>query len=601
MLLSKPKKLTTDFNTWLEDRNNQPTISVSGISDNQQFTSGELPSVTGSAFDQAGRKLYTTGGITNVSLYDGDTLLQSTSDSSFSFSNIELEEGAHALSFVATDTDGNTTSTPVFNIWVGNKPPLVTLETVSTELDFSSDDTIELSATVNDPDGDVAQVEFFVAGESLGIDTTTPYNATWIPNSRGAYVLTARAIDNEGKAAYSSISVTVDATIETSSINGLEDAAIERENPNTTNNYSNVQIYGRADAPIVAIFKFDISDYLAAPDIRSATLRLFPQSLRDNGGVFTAYRAIGDDWNEETVTWSNGPSKGTYISNQAITTTGVYYGFDITEFINEKKNAGESIVTIWIEDSSLTSEEVAFHNKKTNPPQLQITTSDIEYISDTEAPAAPTNLISSSITQNSLTLSWTASTDNIGVVSYEVLRNSDSIGTTTTTSITDSGLIASTIYSYSVIARDAAGNTASSSVLQVSILGGLDSDSDGIPNTLDLDDDNDGVLDTADAYPLISIGSLTDTDSDGAPDSCDEACVALGMAADLDDDNDGVLDTADAYPLISIGSLTDTDSDGAPDSCDEACVALGMAADLDDDNDGVLDTADAYPLISIGS
>ena len=68
------------------------------------------------------------------------------------------------------------------------------------------------------------------------------------------------------------------------------------------------------------------------------------------------------------------------------------------------------------------------------------------------------------------------------------------------------------------------------------------------------------------------------------------------MAADLDDDNDGVLDTADAYPLISIGSLTDTDSDGAPDSCDEACVALGMAADLDDDNDGVLDTADVILL-----
>ena len=123
-----------------------------------------------------------------------------------------------------------------------------------------------------------------------------------------------------------------------------------------------------------------------------------------------------------------------------------------------------------------------------------------------------------------------------------------------------------------------------------------DFDGDGIPDITDTDDDNDGVLDTADAYPLIAIGGLTDTDNDGAPDACDEACISLGMTADTDDDNDGVSDTADAYPLIAIGALTDTDGDGAPDACDEACVLLGMAADTDDDNDGVLDTADAFPL-----
>ena len=88
---------------------------------------------------------------------------------------------------------------------------------------------------------------------------------------------------------------------------------------------------------------------------------------------------------------------------------------------------------------------------------------------------------------------------------------------------------------------------------------------------------------------MIAIGDLTDTDSDGAPDTCDDACVALGMAADTDDDNDGISDIADAYPLVAIGELTDTDSDGAPDTCDDACVALGMAADTDDDNDGISD------------
>ena len=112
----------------------------------------------------------------------------------------------------------------------------------------------------------------------------------------------------------------------------------------------------------------------------------------------------------------------------------------------------------------------------------------------------------------------------------------------------------------------------------------------------DPDDDNDGIADTADGYPLVSIGSFTDTDGDGRPNDCDSACVALGMAADTDDDNDGVADTVDGYPLISIGSLTDTDGDGRPNGCDSACVALGMTADPDDDNDGIFDESDLFPL-----
>ena len=72
-----------------------------------------------------------------------------------------------------------------------------------------------------------------------------------------------------------------------------------------------------------------------------------------------------------------------------------------------------------------------------------------------------------------------------------------------------------------------------------------DTDNDLVINSEDLDDDNDGLSDLVDAYPLSAIGELTDTDNDGAPNECDEACAELGMAADTDDDNDGVLDTDD--------------------------------------------------------
>lgn len=87
---------------------------------------------------------------------------------------------------------------------------------------------------------------------------------------------------------------------------------------------------------------------------------------------------------------------------------------------------------------------------------------------DTEAPSVPTGLSSSSITTTSFTLSWSASTDNVGVTGYEVFRGTTSIGTTTSTSISVSGLTAGTTYAMKVRARDAAGNwSAQSSALNV--------------------------------------------------------------------------------------------------------------------------------------
>jgi len=131
--------------------------------------------------------------------------------------------------------------------------------------------------------------------------------------------------------------------------------------------------------------------------------------------------------------------------------------------------------------------------------------------------------------------------------------------------------------------------------------GALDTDGDGLADTIDTDDDGDGVLDDDDGFKLIPLDGRTDTDRDGIPNNCDAACLATGMTADTDDDGDGVLDEKDAFPLISLAGRTDTDGDGFPNDCDTACLATGLIADLDDDNDGVLDAVDGFPLISLGS
>ncbi|MFC5823864.1 glycosyl hydrolase family 18 protein [Nonomuraea insulae] len=82
---------------------------------------------------------------------------------------------------------------------------------------------------------------------------------------------------------------------------------------------------------------------------------------------------------------------------------------------------------------------------------------------DTTAPSVPGNLRSTGVTNNSVALAWNASTDNVGVTGYEIYRGGTLITTVTGTTHTDTGLSASTVYSYTVRARDAAGNRSANS------------------------------------------------------------------------------------------------------------------------------------------
>jgi len=77
---------------------------------------------------------------------------------------------------------------------------------------------------------------------------------------------------------------------------------------------------------------------------------------------------------------------------------------------------------------------------------------------DTEAPTAATNLITQNPTSNTISLSWTAATDNIGIAGYDVYVNGVLKTTVAGTTATIPGLSPSTTYTFYVIAKDASGN-----------------------------------------------------------------------------------------------------------------------------------------------
>ena len=82
---------------------------------------------------------------------------------------------------------------------------------------------------------------------------------------------------------------------------------------------------------------------------------------------------------------------------------------------------------------------------------------------DTTAPTVPTKLNATAVSSSQINLSWTASTDAVGVAGYRIYRNGTLIASTSSTSYQNTGLASNTNYSYRVSAYDAADNASAQS------------------------------------------------------------------------------------------------------------------------------------------
>ena len=91
-------------------------------------------------------------------------------------------------------------------------------------------------------------------------------------------------------------------------------------------------------------------------------------------------------------------------------------------------------------------------------PTLNVTTID------DVAPSLPTGLAAPTVAVDRVTLTWTASIDNVAVTGYDILRNNVVIGSSPTPTFNDTTVAANQTYSYTVRARDAAGNQSPPSV-----------------------------------------------------------------------------------------------------------------------------------------
>jgi chitodextrinase len=144
---------------------------------------------------------------------------------------------------------------------------------------------------------------------------------------------------------------------------------------------------------------------------------------------------------------------------------------------------------------------------------------------DTQAPSVPSGLTAPNVGTTTVTLTWSASSDNVGVTGYDILRGGSVIGSSTSTSASFSNLTPGTTYAFSVRARDAAGNVSQSSgALSVTTTPATDvtppsapanlawaSDSGTVTITWTASTDDFGVTAYELFYGSFSLGAFSDT------------------------------------------------------------------------------------------
>ncbi len=93
-----------------------------------------------------------------------------------------------------------------------NTPPSISITSPAGGVTFTAPASVTITANATDSDGTVAQVEFFVDGASVGVDTSSPYSVMANNVSAGPHTLTATATDNAGaKTTSGAVNITVNA------------------------------------------------------------------------------------------------------------------------------------------------------------------------------------------------------------------------------------------------------------------------------------------------------------------------------------------------------------------------------------------------------
>ncbi|WP_271782501.1 Ig-like domain-containing protein [Aquimarina algiphila] len=205
-----PASNNSQWGPWVEvgpcdGSNIVPTVSISSPLSGATFTTGNSITISADALD-------TDGTITKVEfLVDGIVLSEDTSAPYIA--DWTATSGNHTLTARATDNDNAVTVSSdiviTVSIETGNQMPIVAIVSPANNSSFTTGENVGITADASDADGSVSKIVFYVDGNMINEDTSSPYTINWTA-TEGTHSLVAIATDNEGASSTSSeINITV--------------------------------------------------------------------------------------------------------------------------------------------------------------------------------------------------------------------------------------------------------------------------------------------------------------------------------------------------------------------------------------------------------
>lgn len=184
-----------------------------------------------------------------------------------------------------------------------------------------------------------------------------------------------------------------------------------------------------------------------------STAKIWVYVANGTGDGPAVYRT-SNSWSETGITWNHRPAKiGGARNDRDNISTGTWVSYDVTPWVTG--NGAYSFVL-----AGQSSDGLAMNSRQAGNrwPRLEITTTGGS--SDVTPPSVPTNVRFDTPLSSKVIVRWNASSDNVGVASYDVFRDGLFLTTVddSTRYYSDTSVHQLETYSYRVRSRDAAGN-----------------------------------------------------------------------------------------------------------------------------------------------
>ncbi|HTR37098.1 MAG TPA: LamG-like jellyroll fold domain-containing protein [Bryobacteraceae bacterium] len=454
-------------------------------------------------------------GVSGYQVYRDSTLIAATPGLSFTDSGLTAST-TYSYSIAAYDLGGNVSaqsSPPATTTTLGpsSPPPTVSITQPSPNSMLSGTQTV--SATASASSGlSIASVQFQLDGNNLGSAVTAaPYSVAWDTTTtlNGSHTLTAIAKDSSGSMTTSAgVMVTVSNPVGSPPTGGLVgywtfDAGVGTTAYDSSGSNHNGTVNGAAwvagyNGPAL---KFNGSTNSVVTN-NIALAQTFSISAWVNPTVLTqiAYARIAEtQYNQGFYLGLNGGGTGyQFIVNNGAGATGscgaaygcaqggtvkagwhlitaTYDGSTAVLYVDGAQVGTETFAAPLNANLPLyiaryyggtgygwngAIDEVRLYNRALTSTEVAAV---YDYVPSNTPPSVPGNVQANPVSSSQITVTWSASSDPLGVSGYQVYRDSTLIAATPGLSFTDSGLTPSTTYSYSIAAYDAGGNVSAQS------------------------------------------------------------------------------------------------------------------------------------------